>query len=124
MNEQLRKAKVIEKKNKERWLKVCPLLADESGIYVLTRKDENGIKYAYIGQAKRILTRLAQHLSGFQHIDLSLKKHGLLSNENIYGWGVTFRSCDESMLDVQEKNFIRAYAEAGFQLRNKTAGGQ
>ena len=46
--------------------------------------DEEGIKYAYIGQAKHILTRLAQHLTGYQHIDLSIRKHGLYSNRNFY----------------------------------------
>lgn len=39
----------------------------------MVRTDENGFRYAYIGQAVHILTRLAQHLVGYQHIDLSLK---------------------------------------------------
>ena len=86
MNENLRKAKAIEAKNKKRLLAIDPYLDEGSGIYFLVRKDENGIKYAYIGQAKHLLTRLAQHLSGYQHIDLSLKKHGLYSSENIYGY--------------------------------------
>ncbi len=34
------KAKAIERKNKERLLKVNPNLNDDSGIYFLTRADE------------------------------------------------------------------------------------
>ena len=42
------KAKAIEKKNRERLLKVNPKLDDESGIYFLTRTDEDNISYLYI----------------------------------------------------------------------------
>lgn len=118
-----RKIKAIEKANKEKWVKHFGEIPDGSGIYVLTR-EENGFKYAYIGQAKHILTRLAQHLSGYQHIDLSLKKHGLKTKENPNGWGVTTVRCVEEELDQVEQNFIKHYATAGYQLRNKTAGGQ
>lgn len=124
MNENLRKAKAIEAKNKKRLLAVNPKLNEGSGIYFLTRKDENGISYAYIGQAKHLLTRLAQHLSGYQHIDLSLKKHGLYSSENIYGWKIGFLHFQISELDFMEKKFIQMYSNNGYQLRNKTAGGQ
>ena len=124
MNENLRKAKAIEAKNKKRLLAIDPYLDEGSGIYFLVRKDENGIKYAYIGQAKHLLTRLAQHLSGYQHIDLSLKKHWLYSSENIYGWKIGFLHFQISELDFMEKKFIQMYANNGYQLRNKTAGGQ
>ena len=124
MNENLRKAKAIEAKNKKRLLAINPDLDEGSGIYFLVRKDENGIKYAYIGQAKHLLTRLAQHLSGYQHIDLSLKKHGLYSSENVYGWKIGFLHFQISELDFMEKKFIQMYANNGYQLRNKTAGGQ
>ena len=124
MNENLRKAKAIEAKNKKRLLAINPNLDEGSGIYFLVRKDENGIKYAYIGQAKHLLTRLAQHLSGYQHIDLSLKKHGLYSSENIYGWKIGFLHFQISELDFMEKKFIQMYSNNGYQLRNKTAGGQ
>ena len=124
MNENLRKAKAIEAKNKKQLLAIDPYLDEGSGIYFLVRKDENGIKYAYIGQAKHLLTRLAQHLSGYQHIDLSLKKHGLYSSENIYGWKIGFLHFQISELDFMEKKFIQMYSNNGYQLRNKTAGGQ
>lgn len=118
------RAKAIENQNKRRLLAVNPNLDDESGIYFLTRADENEIKYAYIGQAKHILTRLAQHLVGYQHIDLSLKSHGLYSNENPYGWRIGFMHFTLSELDEKEQYYIKIYAQNGYQLRNKTAGGQ
>lgn len=117
-------AKPIEKKNRYRLLDVNPELDDESGIYFLTRTDENGFRYAYIGQAVHILTRLAQHLVGYQHIDLSLKKHGLYADDNPYGWKIGFLHFPKSELDKQEQHYIKAYADYGYQLRNKTSGSQ
>lgn len=117
-------AKTIEKKNRYRLLDVNPELDDESGIYFLTRTDENGFRYAYIGQAVHILTRLAQHLVGYQHIDLSLKKHGLYADDNPYGWKIGFLHFPKSELDKQEQHYIKAYADYGYQLRNKTSGSQ
>lgn len=118
-----RQIKAIEKANKEKWVKHFGEIPDESGIYILTRS-ENGFKYAYIGQAKRILTRLAQHLSGYQHIDLSLKNHGLYSEENPTGWNLYYERWRYEMLDEMEQKYIKGYANAGYQMRNKTAGGQ
>ena len=67
----------ILQKNKKEWLKYYDL-KDESGIYILTRYDDNGFKFAYVGQAKKVLTRLAGHPMGYkQHIDFSLRKHGI-----------------------------------------------
>ena len=124
MNNNFKKAKAIESYNKKKLLGVNPYLNDSSGIYFLTRTDEHGIKYAYIGQAKHIHTRLAQHLSGYQHIDISLKKHGLFAADNPCGWHVGFMEFPVSMLDDQEQKYITMYAQKGYQLRNKTAGGQ
>ena len=123
-NRNIAKAKAIEYKNKQRLLKVNPNLNDSSGIYFLTRVDENGIKYAYIGQALHIHTRLAEHLVGYQHIDLSLKKHSLYSADNPYGWKIGFLNFPKDQLDEKEQYYIKSYAQAGYQLRNKTAGGQ
>lgn len=117
------KAKAKEKVNKEIFLKINPTLDDKSGIYILTR-EEDGIKYAYIGQAKHILSRLAQHLVGYQHIDLSLKKHGLYSDDNPCGWKVNAIHFKESELDEKEQYYIKLYANKGYQLRNKTSGSQ
>ena len=119
-----RQAKAIEAKNKKRWLEVNPKLDDESGIYSLVRVDEYGFRYAYVGQAKHILTRLAQHLVGYQHIDLSLKKHGLFSQDNKYGWKVGCAHYPENELDEKEQYIIKLYADKGYRLRNKTSGSQ
>ena len=119
------KAKAIEKSNKQRLLKVNPKLDDESGIYFLTRTDEDNISYFYIGQAVHILTRLAQHLVGYQHIDLSIKKRGLYSDDNPYGWKVNFMHYPKSELDKWEQYWILEYTKRGYQCRyNKTGGGQ
>lgn len=120
----IRQAKAIESKNRKRLLEVNPSLTDESGIYFLTRTDENGFRYAYIGQAVHILQRLAQHLVGYQHIDLSLKKHGLYADDNPHGWKIGFLNFPISELDKQEQHYIKAYADYGYQLRNKTSGSQ
>ena len=119
----IRKAKMIEANNKHRFLKVNPTLDDKSGIYILTR-EEDGIKYAYIGQAKHILTRLAQHLVNYQHIDSSSKKHGLYSDDNPCGWKVNAIHFKESELDEKEQYYVKLYANNGYQLRNKTSGSQ
>lgn len=119
-----KQAKAIEAKNKKRLLEVNPYLDEGSGIYFLTRTDENGFKYAYVGQAVRLLTRLAQHMVGYQHIDLSLKKHGLYSEDNPYGWKVDYSVCEQKMLDEKEQYWIKQYADLGYQLRNKTSGSQ
>ena len=123
-NQNYRKAMAIESKNKKRILEINPHVDDSSGIYFLTRMDEDGIRYVYIGQAKHLLTRLAQHLSGYQHIDLSIKKHGLYDPDNIHGWRIGFMHFQIERLDEMEQKYIRQYAQSGYQLRNKTAGGQ
>lgn len=119
------RAKTIEQENKKRLLKLNPKLNDKSGIYFLLREDENGFKFAYVGQAKSVLQRLASHLVGYeQHIDLSLRKHKLYSEDNPYGWRVEFLNFPESQLDEKEKYYIKLYADNGYQLRNVSIGGQ
>ena len=117
--------KAIEKKNRERLLKVNPNLNDRSGIYFLTRTDENDISYFYIGQAVNIIQRMCGHLTGYQHIDLSIKKRGFYSEENHYGWKLNFINYPKSDLDKMEQYWILEYTKRGYQCRyNKTAGGQ
>lgn len=118
------KAKAIEKKNRERILTVNPYVDEKSGIYFLTRTDEDGFRYAYIGQAVNLLSRLAGHLKGYQHIDLSIKSHGLYSTDNIYGWKIGFMHYPAEELDKWEQYWIKKYADGGYQLRNKTSGSQ
>lgn len=117
--------KAIEKKNMEKLLKVNPGLNNMSGIYFLTREDEDGFKYAYVGQARDILRRLCSHMVGYQHIDCSLKAHKLYDKEtNPYGWKVNYKTFPVSQLDEKEQYYIKQYALAGYQLRNKTSGSQ
>ncbi len=114
----------IDKKNEQRLLKLNPNLDNGSGIYILTR-EENGIKYGYVGQAKHIKQRMISHLSGYQHIDLSIKKHGLYdATKKPYGWKLGFIHYPENQLDEMEQHWIKEYANAGYQLRNHTTGGQ
>lgn len=112
----------IKKANKERILKVCPNCPETSGIYFLFR-EEDGFKYAYIGQSVNILQRLADHLQGYQYIDLSIKKHGLWSEENQTGWVIHFLVFPKEQLDEKEQYYIKKYANAGYQLRNVESGG-
>lgn len=114
------RAKAIERKNKERLLKINPNLDDDSGIYFLTRVQPQG----YVGQARHILTRLAQHTTGFQHIDNSIKAHGFYSEDNPYGYKVNFIKFPVQMLDEMEQKYIQVYLDNGYVLKNKTAGGQ
>ena len=118
-----RKLYAIKKANEERILKVCPNCPQRSGIYFLLREDD-GFRYAYIGQSVNILQRLADHLKGYQYIDLSIKKHGLYSEDNTTGYKVHFLTFPESELDKQEQFYIWKYANAGYQLRNITSGSQ
>ncbi len=117
-----KKIYAIKKANEERILKVCPDCPNTSGIYFLLR-EESGFKWAYIGKARNLLSRLAGHLNGYQHIDLSLKKHGLYSEDNKTGWRVHFLEFPESQLDEKEQYYIKQYANGGYQLRNVESGG-
>ena len=79
---------------------------------------------AYIGQAKQILSRLAQHLAGYERVDLSLKKRGLWREDNPGGWKVHYIETAADALDLWERRYIHTYANAGYQLYNETTGGQ
>lgn len=112
-------------RQREQLLKLNPMLNDEPGIYFLLRRSEADIKFAYIGQSRTVLTRLISHMNGYQqHIDLSLRKHKLWSEKNPYGWRVEFINCSVEQLDALETYYIKQYADAGYQLRNSSLGGQ
>lgn len=51
MKSNIQKVKAIESQNKRKILSVNQNVDESSGIYFLTRADENGIQYAYIGQS-------------------------------------------------------------------------
>lgn len=124
-NVNYKKLYAIKKNNEKRILSICPEMKNKSGIYFYTRTDENGISYFYIGQSVDCLERNISHLSGFQHIDLSIKKRGFYSEENPYGWKLNFIHYPKEKLDEMEQYWILEYTKKGYQCRyNKTAGGQ
>ena len=115
------RAKAIQRQNIQRLKKLNPDIDNKSGIYFLTRNEPQ----IYIGQARHLDERLASHLSGYeQHIDRSLKAHGLYSEDNPYGYKVNFLHYPESKLDEMEQYYIQLYAEKGWSLKNKPAGSQ
>ena len=121
----MRKMFAMKKQARNRILKVNPNVPTQAGIYVFTRMSEEGIKYAYIGQAKNILDRCCSHLMGYQAIDLSIKKHGLFDKaKNPHGYDLICKRCDVSALDENERKTILYFADNGYQLKNKTNGGQ
>ena len=104
--------------------KICPDIPYSSGIYVFYRTDEAGIRRAYCGQAVSLCERCASHLAEYDHIALSLKKHGFYREDNPNGWKLQFKTCYKSELDKREVATIKQFADAGFQMYNVTAGGQ
>ena len=115
-----------KKQATETLLKELPNLKNDSGIYILARDDESGLKYAYVGQAKHLIDRLVSHLLGYsQRIDISLRKRGFWRPiDRPYGWILNVMYAKESELDNLEKNTIQEIASRGYQLYNKTSGGQ
>lgn len=114
----------IKKRNRERILACNSRVPEDSGIYILTRFDGT-FKYAYVGQAKNLLERLANHLQGYeQHIDLSLKTHNLYSETNQQGWQIQVFKYPVEQLNDMEKYYTEKMANLGYQLRNKTGGSQ
>lgn len=113
------------KAGREKQIKeICPTIPNSSGIYAFTRIDEAGIRRSYVGQAVNLLERCASHLGEYDHIALSLKKHGFYSDDNPYGWQLSYRVCPKSELDEREIASIKSFADSGFQMYNITAGGQ
>ena len=113
----------VKAKNKNRLLAVNPQLNNQPGIYFLTRTDENGISHAYVGLAHHVLDRLCQHLSTYQYIDNSIRRHGFYSDDNPYGYKVNFINCDEKDLEEKERYYITLYARQGYQMKNIDTGG-
>lgn len=121
----IRRMFAIKKRARERILKVNPHVPTQAGIYIFTRVSEEGIKYAYVGQAKNLLDRCSNHLMNYQAIDLSIKKHGLYDQiKNPHGYDLACKCCDVSMLDENERKTILYFSNNGYQLKNKTIGGQ
>ena len=103
--------------------KACPNIQNTSGIYFYTRKDEDG-KYCYIGKAKHLIDRNVSHLQSYsQHIDISLKKRGFVSDKNKGGWELNVLYFPEYQLDEKESYYIEKYRNAGWKVYNIESGG-
>ena len=121
-----RQIMAIRKANEDKIRKMCPNVTDNPGIYLFWRVDSDGFRFCYVGQARTLCKRMAEHLSGYQHIDLSIKKHKFYDEEN-NPWGYhaeVIEECALEDLDAREQYWIKYYADKGFQLRNATTGAQ
>lgn len=105
---------------------ICPDITNESGIYLFYRKNEDNETCFYVGQAKDLLTRTAQHLMGrTQHIDKSLYVHKLYGEGIPYGWKLkVIYKCGIGYLDFYEQQFIQHYLKQGYKCYNVAGGGQ
>lgn len=119
-----RQVYAMKAEREKRIKKICPDIPNTSGIYAFYRVDEAGIKRCYVGQAKHLLERCASHLAEYDHIALSLKKHKFYSEDNPYGWKLSFKTCKESEMDEKEVATIKNFADAGHQIYNVMAGSQ
>lgn len=119
----------MRQKDEEKIKKLCPDAIHKAGIYCFYRISEEGFKSAYVGLAtKSLLSRMAQHLSGYnQHIDLSIRKYGLYDKDkNPFGYRckvVCFCNSEEEC-NEKEQYYIKKVADAGWQLKNVTGGSQ
>lgn len=122
-----RQIMVLKAEYKKRIEKLCPSVTNNAGIYVYWRIDENNFKHAYVGQALHLLDRLISHMFGYKmYIDTSLRAHKLYDEEkNPYGYHIDIlEECSEDELNERERYWIKYYADSGYQLKNKTLGGQ
>lgn len=122
-----KKIYAIKMQNEKQIKKLCPKAEHKSGIYCFHREDENGFKYAYVGLAtKSVLSRCADHLRGFdQHIDKSIRKHKLYSEENPFGWKLDILCfCSAEECNEKEQFYIKKVHQSGRQLLNVTGGSQ
>lgn len=121
----------IQSENEKRILKLCPNMPHKAGIYLFYRVNAEGENCAYIGQAKDLLHRTAEHLVGYKnkkptHIDKSLYAHKLYNETNPEGWKVmVLVLCPIDELDMREQTYIDHYKNCkDVKLYNVTGGGQ
>ena len=126
-----KKKYAVEAKAKREILAYKPNITEASGIYLFMRKDAEKGVCVYVGQAKHLLTRLAQHLTArittkgeCSHIDNSLYNRGLKSQRNPDGWELCVHYCDIKDLNETERQAIAQAQENGWTLYNITSGGQ
>ena len=93
----------------------------KSGIYLWYRYDEDGTYCWYVGKAKNLLRRTAQHIvDGQSHLDKSIKKHGLsecmnivrswINNSKLTTWNIDILEiCLEVELNELEQYYINKW---------------
>lgn len=112
---------------KKKVKQMCPNISTRSGIYLFYRFNEEKEFCVYVGQAKNLLERTAQHFLGRQqHIDRSLFDHKTYNKyDNPYGWELSvLNECDVENLDKEEQRLIEYYLSMGAKVYNVTGGGQ
>ena len=113
----------IQSKLEKQLKLVCPEIDSKSGIYFITRKDDDGA-YFYIGKALSLSRRMVSHLQGYQQrIDISLKKRGFYSEENTLGWKLNVIHFGPDELNEKERYYIDKYQKAGWITYNIESGG-
>lgn len=110
--------------NEKRILQLCPNMKHESGIYVWHRVDEEGYGRFYAGQSIDLLGRNTQHLLQYDHLGLSIRKHGLKSTTRPYGWELEYFTCKANELNDLEQKTIREWLSKGMIPYNITGGSQ
>lgn len=87
----------------------------QSGIYLWDRYDEDGKYCWYVGKAKNLLRRTAQHImDGKSHLDKSIKKHGVNTYNdealNPEKWKIAIlQVCEIAELDTLEQHYINKW---------------
>ena len=100
-------------------------LTEQSGIYIFRRDDETGLRFAYVGQAINMAQRILQHCMGYkQRIEISIKKRGFRNEGNPFGWTLEVIYLPEEELNDEERWWTVCVGKDGYQLYNKTGGGQ
>lgn len=114
------------KKQREKFItSFLPGIENRPGIYIYHRVDSNGFKGCYVGQSVGIIDRLIAHMGEYDHIALSLKKHGYWSEDNPFGWQIDYFYCDKAELDEKERETLAEWhINKGYAPYNRTTGGQ
>lgn len=110
----------MKEEDEKRIKTIAPNMQNKSGIYVWYRP----IYKFYAGQSVSLVDRSVSHLEQHDHLGLSIKKHGLYSEDNPLGWKLTYFYCDKEELDELEKQTIARWNVGENITYNITAGGQ
>lgn len=122
-----RKVIARQKKAESRIIKHFGDPTEQSGVYIFHRfNTERQRDCYYIGQAKNLRRRIAQHLLEYNHIAVSLKKYGLFhESDNPGGWTCRWEIVPVEQLDkVEQKLIDERILSENVEIYNITSGGQ